>query len=76
MACEYCGNLSGKTDKYGNCISCGAPMRDGAPKMIIKDLPLYWRDRGLTNSTLIAQTGGIIVLDDDLNHFRMEQNRG
>ncbi len=22
--CEYCGNKSGKTDRRGNCISCGA----------------------------------------------------
>lgn len=26
MECLYCGNLSGKTDYRGNCISCGAPL--------------------------------------------------
>jgi len=26
MKCLYCGNLSGKIDHRGNCISCGAPL--------------------------------------------------
>lgn len=24
--CLYCGNCSGKTDTWGGCISCGAPL--------------------------------------------------
>lgn len=24
--CAYCGNTSGFRNKYGNCISCGAPL--------------------------------------------------
>lgn len=24
--CEYCGNKSGKSDRRGGCVSCGAPL--------------------------------------------------
>ena len=26
MKCQYCRNITGKTDSRGGCVSCGGPM--------------------------------------------------
>lgn len=28
LVCEFCKNQSGKTDTWGGCISCGAPLTE------------------------------------------------
>jgi predicted amidophosphoribosyltransferase len=46
--CIYCGNRSGKTDDYGNCIGCGAPT--GATSEVSIQHPLVEEGRPLMYS--------------------------
>lgn len=46
MKCEYCGNISGKTDTWGGCISCGARLT--ATEVEIVRSPTFYT--GLTGS--------------------------